>query len=151
MADQGVSGRGRATRVAFWLTVIGAGVGLIVGLFELADRFDPAEPPRAVPTSTTSTVQETPPVRLANGDEGFLQPGQCAANVGTAESPILRIAACDAAGALRVLGRIEQEISDEAEADAICQADSADYTEYHYSNWAGRSDYVDVLFCLGPA
>ncbi|MGN9776802.1 LppU/SCO3897 family protein [Micromonospora sp. H33] len=86
----------------------------------------------------------------ANGDEQFVQVGQCVRDVGDAESPVYEIADCGP-GTQRVVARVEQAVDDEKQAGAVCEKAAPDFVDFHYSNWEKRSDYVDVVFCLRPA
>ncbi|MFI6266004.1 hypothetical protein [Micromonospora sp. NPDC051006] len=79
-----------------------------------------------------------------------MQAGQCVRNVGDADTMVYEIATCGPE-TRRVLARIEQAVTDEAQAGALCAAQALGFTDYHYSNWAKRSGYLDIVFCLGPA
>jgi hypothetical protein len=108
-----------------------------------------ATPPK--PTGAASTTPVLPsPTLTANGDEAVLQRGQCVRNAGTEDSPILVIAPCGP-NAEKVLARINQRIDNENQADDLCQAAAPDYTDFQYTNWDHRPDYVDAVYCLGPA
>lgn len=146
MEDENRPSRGRRLWALFaWLGAASAVAGILSLVFQVIDRDSPATPP----TTQVSGAAVVPTV-TANGDEQFLQAGQCVRNVGSTESPVFTIAACGP-DSQRVVARVERAITDEAQARALCEREAADFTEFHYSNWEKRSDYVDVVFCLGPA
>lgn len=143
MPDGSGSTSGRLRSFLLWLGAAAAVAGIVGVTFEMIDRFGSD----AAPSSGTSAA--TGPA-VANGDEQFVQAGQCVRNTGTEESPVLVIAPCGP-GTQRVVARVEQAIDDEEQAESVCQQAAPDFADFHYSNWAKRSDYVDVVFCLGPA
>lgn len=135
----------RWAKALLWLTVL-ASVATIAGfLLDVGDlRKNRDSPSRGAGGSTPTTAPLT-----ANGDEQFLQPGQCAKNTGTGDKLVLEIAKCEA-GAMEIMARIEQAVSTDDEADVLCGKKAPGFVDYHYSNWERKSQFVDVVFCLRP-
>lgn len=149
----------RSVRSAAWASCAVIVAALITGVATLAstDRLPPwnssidaSAPHTRVADAGSPDTPGGPATPTANGDEQFIQAGQCVRNIGDAENMVLKIADCDS-GTLRILARIAQAITYDYQADALCGREAPSYTDYHYSNWEKRSDYIDIVFCLGPA
>ncbi|MBQ1075218.1 hypothetical protein KBX06_18895 [Micromonospora sp. C31] len=143
--DENESDRGPWRPILRWLGAAAAIAGIVGMVFQVIEWAGSRTPP-----TTQVGAGASAPAEKANGDEQFVQAGQCVRNVGDAESPVLKIASCGQ-GTQRVVARIEQAITDETQADALCGEKAPGYADFHYSNWGKRSDFVDVVFCLVPA
>ncbi|WP_406059001.1 hypothetical protein [Micromonospora sp. NBC_00860] len=132
-----------------WLGAAAAIAGIVGVVFQVIEWAGSRATPTAKPSAGASPTVATPAAK-ANGDEQFVQAGQCVRNAGDTASVVYKIAPCDR-GTWRVLARIEQVVVDEAQADAVCEAQAPGFIDYHYSNWTKRSDYLDVVFCVAPA
>ncbi|NLU80012.1 hypothetical protein HCA58_16785 [Micromonospora sp. HNM0581] len=130
------------------LGAVAATATIVVGVFEVAERVAP-QPAPAVSESFTASSPATPTTSglRANGDERLIQVADCVRNVADPESPVYELATCGP-GTQQVVARLEQVIDDENQADALCAKEAPTFADYHYSNWAKRSDYINVLFCL---
>ncbi|WP_327042923.1 hypothetical protein OG400_13685 [Micromonospora ureilytica] len=150
MDDETGSTASRPLRAVLrWLAAAAAIAGIVGVVFQVIEWAGSRATPAAEPSAGASPTVVTPTAK-ANGDEQFVQAGQCVRNAGDAASVVYAIAPCGP-GAWRVLARIEQVVVDEAQADAVCEAQAPGFIDYHYSNWTKRSDYLDVVFCVAPA
>lgn len=129
-----------------WLGAAAAIAAIVGAVFQVIEWAGS----RSAPSGQVTGGVDAGDTPKANGDEQFIQVGQCVRNTGSTESPVYEKATCGT-GTFRVLARIEQAVADEDEADALCAERAPGYTEYHYSNWAKRSDYLDIVFCVSPA
>ncbi|MER7415534.1 hypothetical protein ABT346_01910 [Micromonospora peucetia] len=146
MDDENEPGRGGRLRALLrWLGAAAAIAGIVGAAFQVVE-WAGARTESTEPVGAGASVRAT----KANGDEQFVQAGQCVRNIGTTESPVLKITTCGP-GTQRVVARIEQAITGEDQANTLCGDEAPDFTDFHYSNWGKQSDFVDVVFCLGPA
>lgn len=146
--ESAASGR-KLSVILRWLAATAAVAGIVGVVFQVIEWVGDRTPSPPQASASVSPSGPGGPVR-ADANEQLIQVGQCVRNVGDAETPVLAVAPCEI-GTLRVVARVEQVIADEDEAQAVCQRARPDFTDYHYSNWAKRSDYADIVFCLRPA
>ncbi|MET8349455.1 hypothetical protein [Micromonospora sp. NPDC005206] len=150
MDDETGSTSGRLRAVLRWLGAAAALAGIVGVVFQVIEWVGSRDTPSAEASVEASPTSAAPPTARANGDEQFVQVGQCVHNVGDAASVVYEITPCGS-GTWRVLARIEQAVANEAQADALGEAQAPGFADYHYSNWAKRSGYLDVVFCVSPA
>ncbi|MCG5452593.1 hypothetical protein [Micromonospora hortensis] len=131
-----------------WLGAAAAIAGIVGVVFQVIEWAGSRATPEVRSSAGASPTVATPTAK-ASGDEQFVQAGQCVRNVGGVATVVYEIATCGP-GTWRVLARVEQAVVDEAQADAVCEAQAPGFAEYHYSNWTKRSDYLDVVFCVAP-
>ncbi|NJP31784.1 hypothetical protein [Micromonospora thermarum] len=146
--DESGSAHGRRGSFVRWIFVAAAVAGILGAVFEGFGVID-AVRSRTPPADEVSAGTSSAPAR-ANGDEQFVQAGQCVRDIGTAGSTVLVIAACGP-DTRRVVARVEGAVDGEKQVRAVCEQAAPGFADYHYSNWEKNSDYVDVVFCLGPA
>lgn len=130
------------------------GTILWIGQPAVMGKPDPSPPASVISVSspapaTSGPVPSGPAGKRGNGDEASIQVGQCTRNIGDEDNPVLQISECGA-GTMRVVARIEQAITEDAQADALCGQAAPNHTDWHYTNWDQRPDYVDIVFCMQP-
>jgi len=110
-------------------------IGTVVGVLQWID-WHPGTAHRAGPR-----VSAAP-------DDRFLQVDQCIRNLGDAQNPLMKIADCGP-GTMRILARIPQKVTTDADAAAAeaCRKQAPGYTDYHFSTWTDDPG-VSIVFCL---
>jgi hypothetical protein len=100
---------------------------------------------KAAPAPTPSTAgSDVEPAPRSSNDARFVVRGQCVRNDGTAAKPQMTIAECTE-GTYRVLARVDEPTTGEADAERKC-AKYPEYTKWFF--YDSELDDLDYVLCL---
>ena len=98
----------------------------------------------ATPSRSVTSAAASPAAPHPSQDARFVTKGQCVRNEGTADAPVMTIAACGA-GTYQVLRRIDGRTTGQADAEAKC-AKVPGYTKWYF--YDSELDSLDFVLCL---
>lgn len=129
-----------------WLSIVAAIAGIVGTVVTVAQWIESrphTDSPAAPASSSIGTAATT---GSAPTDDAEIKTGQCVRNVGGVDTPQMKITSCGP-GTFLVLARIEEDFSQESDADVACQAQAAGYSQYYFSA-VPQAAGTQVVYCL---